>query len=295
MSTGTITPAAIQSYERRELQPWLPLLDDWLLPDAFHGVQHTWPMLYRSDGDGRFHACVQAGQLTSFCAHRFATLVTAAGPRRVALLGSVVTRPEQRSHGYASKVLAAALTACDRDADHVLLWAENPRLYANQGFRPGPEEPCLLLARRPRPDLTGVRPARLDDLPALHALHEAKPQRIQRTPAAMATLLSTPGLLTLVLEDRGAIQAYACCGKGADLQGFWHEVGGTDEPIAHLLAAALHLADQTQAMFLLPPYRPNLDPLLGHSVLERLQVAGPMVRSTAEPLPPGFVDGLDSV
>jgi GNAT superfamily N-acetyltransferase len=295
MQANAPSAAPAHCYSRKEVQPWLPLLDDWLLPDAFHGVQHTWPLLYRSDGDGRFHACLLHGELASFCAHRLATLMTADGPRQVALLGSVVTHPERRGRGHASSVLTTALTACDREAEHVLLWAENPRLYANHGFQPGPEEPCLLLARRPRPDLTGVRPARLDDLQALHALHEAKPQRIRRTPAAMATLLSTPGLLTLVLEDQGTIQAYACCGKGADLQGFWHEVGGTDAAVAHLLAAALHLADQTQAMFLLPPYRPQLGRLLGPAVIEHLQVAGPMVRSTAAPLPPAFLDGLDSV
>jgi hypothetical protein len=140
----------------------------------------------------------------------------------------------------------------------VILWAERPELYARAGFAPGPYEQTLALARRPHRDRADVRLAGIADHRALHDLHERKPWRVQRTPAAMLALLTTPGMSTFVLEDGGRIRAYACCGKGADLQGVWHEVGGDDGDIAILLPAALALLEQRTALFLLPPYRPAL-------------------------------------
>ena len=57
-------------------------------------------------------------------------------------------------------------------------------------------------------------------------------------------------MTTLVLERDDAIVAYACCGKGADLAGHWHELGGSDRYVAELLRAALHFTDQIEAVLL---------------------------------------------
>jgi hypothetical protein len=142
-----------------------------------------------------------------------------------------------------------------------------------------------------------VRVAEIRDHAALHGLHEQKAWRAQRTPSAMSALLTTPGLSTLVLEDgAGAIRAYACCGKGADLQGIWHEVGGEDEAVARLLPPAMALLGQRTAVCLLPPHRRGLAGLLGPSLVEELALVGPMVAWLRRGAARGFwVDGLDSV
>ncbi len=291
----TVAAACVQQVERAAMQRWLPCLDAWLLPGAFYGVQHTWPQLYRSDGDGRFFVVADGERLLSHCALRVVTLVTATGRVRAGLLGSVCTDPGHRGRGLASAVVAAALAALREDAPHCLLWAHEPALYARAGFRDGAPETCVLLARRPHPRLAGVRAATIADHAALHALHERKPLRVERTAAATSSLLTTPGLTTLVLERAGAVVAYACCGKGADLHGHWHELGGSDDDVAVLLPAALHVAEQTEAVLLLPPYRTRLRALLGRAVVRDATVAGPMVRSTAAPLRACWIDGLDSV
>ena len=289
------TDAPVQEVGRADVQRWLPELDAWLLPGAFYGVQHTWPQLYRRDGDGRFFVVTDGDRLLAHCATRLVDVQADDVAFTACLLGSVATAPAARGRGLAQRVLTQALQQNGDAAAVTLLWAERPELYAHAGFRPGPDETCLLLARRPRPQLAGVRLATVADHAALHALHERKPWRVRRSLRVMSSLLTTPGMTTLVREHDGLVVAYACCGKGADLAGHWHELGGSDEHAAALLHAALHVTEQTEAMLLLPPWRRELRERLGASVVDEVRVAGPMWRSADGRPRPCWIDGLDSV
>lgn len=291
----SVATPPVHEVDRAAVQRWLPLLDDWLLRGSFFGVQHTWPQLYRSDGRGRFFAITDGDRLLSHCASRVVRVHAGGTAFRACLIGSVATDPAHRGAGLASAVLGAALHANAADAPFALLWAERAGLYARAGFRSGRDETCLALARRPRPELAGVRTLEVADHAAVHALHERKPFRVERSPAAMSALLTTPGMTALALERGGEVVAYACCGKGADLQGHWHELGGSDEDLARLLPAALHVAGQTNAMLLLPPWRARLRELLAPWTVDAVTVPGPMWWSTGAELPPCWIDGLDSV
>ncbi|MFM1870744.1 MAG: hypothetical protein RL398_166 [Planctomycetota bacterium] len=289
------TALTLRRLDRRAIQPHLAALDAWLLPDSFYGVAQTWPQLYRSDGDGAFFGVFDGDTMVSHCATRIVQARTGGELVACGLLGSVATAPERRGQGFATAVLEAALAELDRHVDHVLLWAENPTLYERLGFAPSVEEAMLVLARRPHPDLQGCRRMRIEDHAAVAALHAQKPMRIERTPHEMSGLLTTPGMQSLVRERAGRIVAYACCGKGADLHGTWHEFGGEGPEVASLLQAGMHVLGQSEASVLLPPYRTALAGHLGRSVVGNYQVAGPMVRSLRLPVPQLFVDGLDSV
>lgn len=294
--TNAASTTEVVRVDRRTMQRFLPLLDQWLLPGQFYGVQHTWPQLYRSDGDGMFFVSLEGERLLSHCACRIETVIGANGPQRVTLIGSVATDPTRRGEGLASAVLAAAVAACEQRSDAMLLWAERPELYTKHGFVDGREERCLVLARRPRSaDFEKVRLAEVRDHAALHALHEHNPLRVVRSLNVMSGLLTTPGMTTVVLEEGGEVIAYACCGKGSDLQGHWHEMSGSDEAVARLLPAAMHVAEQLDAMVLVPPYRSTLRDLLGTSVVEEGVLAGPMVRAHDATNASFWIDGLDSV
>jgi GNAT superfamily N-acetyltransferase len=295
------TAVELRRLDRAAVQPFLPQLSAWLLPGAFYGVQHTWPQLYRSDGDGRFLALFAGERLVSHCAYRLVALRTDAGVRRVALLGSVATDPRERGRGHAGRLLRCALADCrDGGAGTALLWAERPELYARQGFGAGGDEECLLLQLPPElaPDAgaAGVRPASIADHDAMWELHRQKPLGVERSRKTMSGLLTTPGMSVFVRERCGQVVAYACCGKGADLQNWWHEVGGGDEDLAALLPAAMARLGQAAAFVLVPPYRPQLADALGHLCTDRARVAGPM-QAPLDALPPApvWIDGLDSV
>ena len=295
----TLAIGQVEQVDRATVQRWLPALDAWLLPDRFYGAQHTWPQLYRSDGDGMFFAIRESrpdgDRLLSHCAVRIVPVRADGGTFRCALLGSVATDPDLRGQGLASQVLARALAACDERTDVVLLWAERPELYARHGFVTGSDETLLVLARRPRLETPAVvRLAEVKDHDAMAALHDRKPWRVHRSPREMSGLLTTPGMTTVVLEENGVVTAYACCGKGADLQGHWHELGGSDDAVARLLPAAMHVAGQIEAVVLVPPYREGLQAALGACVTAASTVPGPMVRAR-RPMPPFWIDGLDSV
>ena len=294
-TTSGTTRATIARLDRAAVQPYLPLLDAWLLPGTFHGVQHTWPQLYRSDGDGAFFVLRDGERLVSHCAVRVVTARTGKGELPLALIGSVATDPELRGHGHAGTVLTTALDAFANEVAGFVLWAERPELYARHGFVAGTDEPCLLLARRPRGGDRVVRRASVTDHAALHALHERKPLGVRRTLRTMSTLLTTPGMDVFVLERDGTAVAYACCGKGADLHDHWHELGGSDDDLARLLPAAMHACDQIDAALLLPPYRARLAELLADHVVGEVAVAGPMVRPATLAAAPCWFDGLDSV
>lgn len=294
-----VAAAELRRLDRAAVQPLLPQLSAWLLPDAIYGVQHTWPQLYRSDGDGRFYGLFRDGALVSHCAWRAATVRTAAGPLRVGLLGSVATEPLERGHGHASRLLSAAIADARADGlDAILLWAERVDLYARVGFVAGTTERCAVIDALDAalPPGTAVRLATVADHARLTALHAAKPAGVERSPRVMSLLLTTPGMWTCVLERDGAVTAYACIGKGADLQNWWHELGGSDADVATLLPAAMQMLERSQSIALLPPYRQDLLRLLTPRCAETAELAGPMQLSLAgSPLPPLWIDGLDSV
>lgn len=282
---------------RQQLQAFLPQLSAWLLPGSSYAVEHTWPQLYRSDGRGEFLGLFEQDRLVSHLAWRQVVLQTAAGPLPTALLGSVATAPDRRGRGHAGRLLQQATADCRRQGiGLVLLWAEQPQLYARAGFAAGATESCALLLRRPLPPGLPARLATVADHAQLHALHQQKPLRVDRSGREMSGLLTTPGMTVTVLGRGAEVLAYACCGKGADLQGWWHEFGGSDEHVARLLLASMHLLGQTQALVIVPPYRQRLLDVAGAAVAERFAVAGPMQLALGEaPVPRLFVDGLDSV
>ena len=112
----------------------------------------------------------------------------------------------------------------------------------------------------------------------------------------MSALLTTPGMTTVVLERDQTPVAYACTGKGADLQGHWHELGGNDQDLAELIPAAMHTTDQIESVLLLPPYRRHLRKLLAYQIVDEFSVPGPMMRAgDSTPPAPCWIDGLDSV
>lgn len=291
-------PPTLRRLDRAAIQPHVGLLSSWLLPGAIYGVHHTWPQLYRSDGGGSFLAAFAGDRLVGHCAFRSATARTAAGPLSVALVGSVATDPAFRGRGLATRLLREAMADCRRAGlSAAVLWAGRPELYARLGFRHGAAERALLLRAPPADASPGaVRPCTIADHPHLHALHLEKPLGIERGAAAMSGLLTTPGMWTCVLERNGRIVAYACTGKGADLQGWWHELGGSDDDVAALLPAAMRAVGQARAFVLCPPYRPRLATLLAPLVQDEVRLDGPMVLglSGGEP-PPLWIDGLDSV
>jgi hypothetical protein len=141
-----------------------------------------------------------------------------------------------------------------------------------------------------------VRPAEISDLSSILELHEQKPWRVKRDLAELSLLMSVQNLDCLVLTKGSEVIAYACHGKGLDLQGWWHELGGSDEALRQLIPAAMTQLGQREAVLILPPYR--------HALITKLTGLYDELRegivALCKPLSSRglcdfFVDGLDSI
>jgi GNAT superfamily N-acetyltransferase len=161
---------------------------------------------------------------------------------RVGLVGLVATDPAWRGLGIASAALAdAEIWLADRGAALGLLWADDPAFYVARGWRPVGAEidvwlPIELAGRLPAAE--GAMPASPADHAAMHALYERHPQRVLRTTEESRALYACGSMEVCVLERGGAIAAYACRGRGRDLQNAIHEWAGDPDSV---LALAGHL------------------------------------------------------
>lgn len=255
----------------------------------------TWPQVYGARPLAVRIGLFDGDELLSHAAARTVELVTGDGPRRAMLIGSVATAPQRRGEGLASALLdELAAIGRDEGCDLLLLWSDRWEFYARLGYAPAGAQQELRVAAGTQP-LPGLRRARPSDAVALHALHERKPLRVRRSLTEMAVLLSAGRMQTFVHERDGVVDAYACLGKGGDLAGWWHELGGADAVLAELLPAAMRELGRNGATVILPPYRRELLALLPAITSAHSGVVALAARVTGGPVASFFVDGLDSL
>jgi GNAT superfamily N-acetyltransferase len=216
---------------------------------------------------------------------------TRADRRRIGIVGGVVTSPDFRGQGLATRLVANACEAHRREGcAAAALWGSEHTLYRRIGFRLAGEQ-----ARVPLDELLAGRPARAA------TIHEGW------TTGVFHALLRRSGGLALEEADRSWIEAhrnvrwfwagsleqpsaYAALGRGIDLGGIVHEWGG--EPAA--LQGLLHdLASKHGAREILAPPRAIRD--LGLN-LPRDCVEPLCLLLEFEPVPPEalWFWGLDS-
>jgi len=206
-------------------------------------VAPEYPLIFEDRFPGRLVAVGEGSCVRSACAVLVRDFVIGGAELRGGLIGSVCTDPEWRGNGLATRVLdeaEAQLSA--QGCAFALLWADEPAFYQKRGYGEiGTEEDFLvgseLTSRLPEP--VGVRPASPEDAGAMHAHYDAHPVRVRRSDSETAALLACPGMRTLVLERDGELVAYACCGRGADLDDAVHEWGGGTADVLALVRAHL--------------------------------------------------------
>ncbi len=227
--------------------------------DAAGAIAREHPLFFGEAAPGRFVTLAEddssGERVLSACAILPRELVTPQGIVRAGLIGSVATDPTTRGKGLATEVLARAETELAASgALFALLWADAPAFYEKRGWCAAGTEIDWLVSHDLAPALPSareVRPAREEDFAALHALYEQHASRVLRTGAETGSLLRSPHMRTLVLERAGALTAYACEGRGRDMQGVVHEWAGESEDVLALLRA--HVETSGNDLMLLAP------------------------------------------
>lgn len=284
LSSDEITAAAPSVQEWLEFPPGTPLAE-------------SYPHVYRPEGGARAIGAVKDGALCSHTAYRRVVLQTNLGPLRTTLIGDVATAQELRGQRMASRILQHIAGLEQEDGQEALiLWSDLWDFYARLGFAPASVQAEVVIKAETWADPTAVRLARAGDLVQLCDLHRQKPWRVDRDLAEFALLLSTPATDCFVLERDSEVVAYVVHGKGIDLQGWWHEMGGSDRDVATLLPHALARLQQGQATVIVPPYRGELLELL-EPLCQGLRegIVGLCKPLSENALCEFFIDGLDSI
>jgi GNAT superfamily N-acetyltransferase len=263
-------------------------------------IAAEYPLALGAEGPGQVVSLCEDGTILSSCAVLERELLHPEGKTRVGLIGSVVTRPDARGRGLATKLLEHAegrlrATGCE----HALLWADDPTFYSRRGYALDGYEVDFLVDRALGELPTegfNVRPLRVGDEALLHELYLRHEARVERSLEETARLLTCPGMRVSLAEREGECVAYVCYGRGGDLAGVAHEWGGDPRGVLSCLAALLR---ETEAIFVMAPGNPGplgelLDSLGAPRANGRLGMSKPLGAERSLPAE-AFIWGLDSI
>ncbi len=237
-----------------------------VLRGADRDIAPEYPLVFEPGFPGKVVTISDGGAIVSACAAMERELVVGSERIRVGLIGSVATAETHRRRGLGTKMLAAAERyLSEAGALFSLLWADDPAFYETRGYRPMGWEVDFVVAPKQLgglPDPAGIEVAREADAEATLALYLRHPQRVARTLAEHRRLMACPDMQTLVLRREGAVEAYACVGRGADFAGTMHEWAGAVDDVLGLLRRFLSESGE-RICLIAPPGAAGLRAALG--------------------------------
>ena len=228
-------------------------------------IREEYPLVFEEEFDGRVISLEEQGVTQACCAILERDFLVERQRVKGGLIGSVVTAPEFRVQGKGTHLLIQAEAALQiQGCAFAVLWAENPKWYIDRGYGPMSSEHTFLINRdlvASLPELEEVRSMLPGDAKAIHSLYQRHSVRVERSLEETEALLDCPDMLVLVSVRQGKVAAYACMGRGRDLQGAVHEWGGSSHEILGLLRAYLEIAYPDGR-----PFETVIDPETGNEV-----------------------------
>ena len=200
-----------------------------------------YPLVFEEGHAGRVLHFGKDDEVDSACTLILRYFVMDDARVRGGLIGSVTTRPEKRGAGLGTRLLDLAERELrEQGCIFALLWADDPSFYCKRGYAPMGGEVDFLLTPGTSallPASAGVRALREGDAAEIQRVYAQHVVRLERSVEETRALLGCPGMRTLVLERDGEVVAYACLGRGRDLQGAIHEWGGATRDVLALIRA----------------------------------------------------------
>lgn len=204
-------------------------------------LAREYPLVFGDDARGEIVSIEEDGEVRSACAMIERELVLPDVRVRAGFIGSVVTHPDFRGRGFASRVLARAE---EKLAAHgamiAILWGDDQAFYTHRGYQPFGAEVDFAIAldvASKLPEPAGVRELAADDAPSIHELYSMHPERVSREIDETRALLEAPDMEVLVCERWGRLTAYSCVGRGKDLRDVVHEWAGDAQTVTMLVRA----------------------------------------------------------
>lgn len=159
---------------------------------------------------------------------------------KVAAIGSVVTAEEFRGQGHSTKVLESCLASAQKqNCDIAILWTDKYDFYRRLGFELAGTEISVVFENEfeaPLKNITFLTSTKVAP-EAILRLYNQHTVGSVRMGEDLRKFLNIPNtVLHTAWGDNNTLLAYAVEGKGADLQGYVHEWGGSVEAILSLLS-----------------------------------------------------------
>ncbi len=229
-------PRAPKSHEFGEL---VKFLDTNLRSQGQWSVADEYPTTMTLQNLHNFRIIKDDQQILSHAVIKPFIVKTRRALFKVGSIGSVVTSETHRNQGLSQTVIGDCLKSLtEQGCDFAILWSNLYDFYRKMGFELAGSEVSLLIDRPiPSPAvLYKVESTNRVDPQALFRLYSQHSVSSIRTLDDFEKYLKIPNChLHTAWNKEGKIEAYAVEGKGADLQGYIHEWGGTIDGIVHLL------------------------------------------------------------
>ncbi|CAN5393802.1 hypothetical protein BH10BDE1_BH10BDE1_19360 [soil metagenome] len=181
---------------------------------------------------------VEDGAIIAHAVFKPIILKTPAGVFKIAAIGSVVTANEHRNQGYSTRIIESCIEAAkSADCDFAILWTDLYDFYRRMGFELAGTEVSVAIDR----DLSESKNFTFNDSnkvspDAVLRVYNQHSVASHRTLDDVRSMLAIPNTRVATAWDAsGKLVAYAVEGKGADLDGYVHEWGGSNEALLALL------------------------------------------------------------
>lgn len=225
-----------------EFSSVMRFLDENLRPDADWSIQAEYPVALSQQNIGNIRIIKNNDQVLSHAVMRPLIVKSPIGLFKVAGIGSVVTSSEHRNQGLSRTIIENCLqSAREHGCDFAILWTNLYDFYRKMGFELAGSEMSVVIEKELDVSMDGWK---ILDTPkvaadAIHRLYTRHTVVSLRTLSETEQYLRIPNTRVYTAWDAtGALQAYAIEGKGADLNGYVHEWGGSVPALMALFAHA---------------------------------------------------------
>lgn len=212
-----------------------------LRPGRAWSIEQEYPSAFATSNRHNMRIIVENGRILSHAVFRPMIIKTPMGIFKAAGIGSVVTAPNERGRGLSTKIIESCLEgAAAADCDFAILWTDLFDFYRRMDFELAGSEVCVVLKQEGWNfdsksdykflDSNKIAPETILRLYQTHTVSSHRTQEeIRQSLAIPNTRIST------AWDQQGRMAAYAVIGKGADLDGYIHEWGGSVSAIMGLL------------------------------------------------------------
>jgi len=244
-----------------EFSSVVQFLNQNLRPQAAWSIQAEYPTVINTHNLNNIRIIKDGQTVLSHAALKPMIIKSPVGLMKMAGIGSVVTSSEHRNRGLSRQIIEDCLVAArNHGCDFAILWTDLFDFYRKMGFELAGSEVSFVIDKPLSTEIHGLTFRETTQVApeAIHRLYGQHTVISLRTIAEIQQYLQIPQTHVYTAWDaQGTLQAYAIEGKGADLNGYIHEWGGTVSALTALLSHVVQKKQKTLVL-IAPAHSENL-------------------------------------